>query len=240
VFWKPAFCAHRVWRNSSFYQEVQRSLCDCRDAGFPWTTRLNQILFQVRENCYRMLWNVEDSFWGHKLWVIPKHFSGFPGLRQAELRLMMTNALVNQCPAQRQKWVRECLIIREHHLRTIDEVSMLVGHDQWRNNTWLLHHDNAPAHAALSRRFLTDNNVTVVPHPPYSPDLAPSDFCLFPKLKMKLKGRRFQTEEIQAESQAVLNMLRENDFEECFKNWQRRWDRCQASEGDCFEGDFGP
>jgi len=52
--------------------------------------------------------------------------------------------------------------------------------------------------------------MTVVPHPPYSPDLAPSDFFLFPKLKMKLKGRRFQTlEEIKVESQAVLNTLRE-------------------------------
>jgi len=41
---------------------------------------------------------------------------------------------------------------------------------------------------------------------------------------MKLKGRRFQIlEEIQTESQAVLNTLRENDFQECFKNWQRCW-----------------
>jgi len=47
-------------------------------------------------------------------------------------------------------------------------------------------------------------------------------------------------EEIQAESQAVLNMLRENDFQERFKNWQCRLDRCQASEGDYFEGDAGP
>jgi len=66
--------------------------------------------------------------------------------------------------------------------------------DHWRNNTWLLHHNNAPAHAALlTRRFLTDNNMTVVPHAPYSPDLVPSDFFLFLKLKMKLKGRRIQT-----------------------------------------------
>ena len=71
--------------------------------------------------------------------------------------------------------------------------------NQWRNNTWLLHHDYAPAHAALlTWRFLTDNNMTVVPHPPYSPDHAPRDFFLFPKLKMNLKGRRFQTEKIQA------------------------------------------
>jgi len=58
---------------------------------------------------------------------------------------------------------------------------------------------------------------------------------------MKIKGRRFQTfEEIQAESQAVLNTLRENDFQECFKNWQRCWDRYQASKWDYFEGDAGP
>jgi hypothetical protein len=83
--------------------------------------------------------------------------------------------------------------------------------------------------------------MTVVPHPPSSYDLTPSDFSLFPKLKMKLKGRRFQTlEEIQLESQAVLNTLRENDFQECFKKWQRHWDHCQASEGDYFEGDAGP
>ena len=111
--------------------------------------------------------------------------------------------------------------------------------DQWRNNTWLLHH--VPAHAALlTWPFLTNNNMIVVPHPPYSPDLAPRDF-LFPKVKMKLKGWRFQMlQEIQAESQAILNTLQENDFQECFKNWQRCWDHCQASEGDYFEGDASP
>jgi hypothetical protein len=47
--------------------------------------------------------------------------------------------------------------------------------------------------------------MTVVPHPSYSPDLAPWDFFLFPKIKIKLKGRRFDTvDEIHAESQKVL------------------------------------
>jgi hypothetical protein len=81
----------------------------------------------------------------------------------------------------------------------------------------------------------------VVPHPPYLPELAPSDFFLFPKLKMKLKGRRFhELEEIQAELQSVLNTLQENDLQECLKNLQRHWDRCHASEGDYFEGNAGP
>jgi hypothetical protein len=60
-------------------------------------------------------------------------------------------------------------------------------------------------------------------------------------MNMKLKGRRSQTfEEIQAESRAVLNTLRENDFQKCSKNWQRRWNHCETSEWDYFEGDAGP
>ena len=149
VWWKPAFCTHRVWRYSSFYQEVQRYLCDYQDGGFPWTRRLHQILFQVRENCYRTLWSVEDSFWGTSYGSFPNISVVFPVCTQ--------------------------------------------------------------------RLFLIS------------------------KTENEAYGRRFQTvKETEAESQAVLNTLREYDFQECFKNWQRCWDRCQASEGDYSEGDAGP
>ena len=58
------------------------------------------------------------------------------------------------------------------------------------NNSWILHHDNAPAHTALSvREFLATKQITVLEHPAYSPDLAPSGFFLFPKIKEILKGR---------------------------------------------------
>jgi hypothetical protein len=61
---------------------------------------------------------------------------------------------------------------------------------------WVLHHDNAPVHTALSIcEFLAKKNIPVLPHPPYSPDLAPRDFYLFPKLKLKLKGHHFGTME---------------------------------------------
>jgi hypothetical protein len=50
--------------------------------------------------------------------------------------------------------------------------------------------------------------MAAIPHPPYSPDLAPCDFFLFPKMKLKLKGNRFDTtEKIQAELQRVFNTL---------------------------------
>ena len=68
--------------------------------------------------------------------------------------------------------------------------------EAWTNNTWMLHHDNAPAHASLLIcEFLKKHETTVVPQPPYPPDLAPADFFLFPKLNSSLKGRRFQTVE---------------------------------------------
>jgi hypothetical protein len=73
---------------------------------------------------------------------------------------------------------------------------------------------------------------------PYSPDLALCDFFLFPKMKLKLKGLRFgTTEEIQAESQRVLDTLTENNFQEAFQKWRRRWDRCLHEGGNYFEGD---
>jgi len=74
----------------------------------------------------------------------------------------------------------------------------------------------------------------------YSPDLAPCDFYLFSKMKLQLKGRCFvSTEEIKAELQQVLNTLTSADFNECFKKWQNRWDRCIQAQGDYFEGDGG-
>jgi len=66
----------------------------------------------------------------------------------------------------------------------------------WRSGDWFLLHDNAPAHTSLSvTRCLASLGWTVVPHPPYSPDLAPCDFFLFPTIKKKLKGMRFATVE---------------------------------------------
>jgi hypothetical protein len=81
--------------------------------------------------------------------------------------------------------------------------------------------------------------MAVIPHPLYSPDLAPCDFFLFPKMKLKLKGRRFDTIEIHAESQRVLDTLTEKDFQEAFQKWRRRWDRCLHAGGHYFAGDGG-
>jgi hypothetical protein len=49
---------------------------------------------------------------------------------------------------------------------------------------WMLQHDNAPAHTALSiGEFLAKKDILIFPQPPYSTDLAPYNFYLFPELK---------------------------------------------------------
>jgi len=53
-----------------------------------------------------------------------------------------------------------------------------------------LHHNNVPAHStALVQAFLAKHHITQVCQPPYSLDLVPCHFWLFPKLKLPMKGR---------------------------------------------------
>jgi hypothetical protein len=86
-----------------------------------------------------------------------------------------------------------------------------------------------PAHTSLkTTEFVANNNIVIVPHPPHLPNLDPCDFASYPKLKMKLKGRRFETvSDIQRESQAVLDSFKENDFHGAFEVWEKRWDGSQ-------------
>jgi hypothetical protein len=74
-------------------------------------------------------------------------------------------------------------------------------------------------------------------HPP--PTVLPwYDFFLFPKTKLKLKGRQFDTtEEIQAESQSVFDTLTEQDFQEAFLKWRRWWDQSLHVGGNYFKAD---
>ena len=65
-------------------------------------------------------------------------------------------------------------------------------------------HDNAPAHtSAIVTAFLKKEKVTVLPHPAYSPDLAPCDFFLFPKLKAFLAGRKYQSQQALGSASSV-------------------------------------
>jgi len=106
----------------------------------------------------------------------------------------------------------------------------------WKNQTWMLHHDNALAHASLLIRSYWQN----IRHPLCSihPILRTyPQQTLFSKLKTSLKGRRFQAiAEIQANAIRELRAITKSAFQEAFQQWKKRWERCIASRGDYFEG----
>lgn len=101
----------------------------------------------------------------------------------------------------------------------------------------LLLHDNAPAHrsqqavdAAASCGF------EVLEHPPYSPDLAPSDFHLFPKLKAQIRGKKFDNDDaVFAAVESTLDTLDEDFYSQGFLKLPQRWERCIELHGDYTE-----
>ncbi|GFT67918.1 uncharacterized protein TNCV_2286511 [Trichonephila clavipes] len=87
-------------------------------------------------------------------------------------------------------------------------------------------------------RFLASKNIPVAPQPPYSPDLSPCDFFLFPKLKNHLKGHHFGTlENIQTAVTDQLKGIPISEFHPCYEEWKKPLQRCVASEDSYFEGD---
>ena len=75
--------------------------------------------------------------------------------------------------------------------------------------------------------------INTVPQPPYSPDVAPCDFWLFPKLR----GCRYETiEEMKEAVTEAIDMLTQEDFHGAFQKLLERY-KCIAAEGDYFEGD---
>ena len=81
---------------------------------------------------------------------------------------------------------------------------------------------------------MTKMGIKTVPHPPYSPDLAPCDFWLF----CKLRGCRYETiEELKEAVTKVIDTLQQEDFHGAFRKFLERYNKRIAAEGDYFKGD---
>ena len=76
--------------------------------------------------------------------------------------------------------------------------------------------------------------IKTVTHPPYSPDVAPCDFWLFPKLR----GCRYETsEEMKEAVTKVIDTLTQEDFHWALQKLLERYNKCIAAGVDYFEGD---
>ena len=103
----------------------------------------------------------------------------------------------------------------------------------FKSGQWHFHQDNAPVHNfILVTDYLTKMGIKTVPHPPYSPDLAPCDFCLFLKLKENLRGCRYETiKEMKEAVTKVIDTLTQENFQKLLERY--KW---IAARRDYFEG----
>ncbi len=102
---------------------------------------------------------------------------------------------------------------------------------------YLLHMDNALSHNSdLVQGGLRDFHWSVLEHPPYSPDLSPCDFFLFP-LKKRLRGRKFNnTQLLKQEIDLLLGQISTHQWKACFEDWIVRCKKCLVADGRYFEG----
>ena len=105
-----------------------------------------------------------------------------------------------------------------------------------KSGKWHFRHENAPVHNSIFvPDYLTKMGIKTVPQPPYSPDLASCDFCLFPKLR---GCRRYETIEKMKEAVTkVIDTLTQEDFHGAFQKLLERYNKGIATRGDYFEGD---
>jgi len=97
----------------------------------------------------------------------------------------------------------------------------------------IFHQDNAPAHkSVLAMEKLRDLHYELLEHPPYSPDLTPSELYLFPKLKLFLAGQRFSSnQEAITAVEGYFADLMKNHYRDGIMALEHCWNKCISLKG---------
>ena len=98
-----------------------------------------------------------------------------------------------------------------------------------------MHHDNARVHQTKHIQiFLQEQGVMVMAHPPYSPDLAPSDFWLFGYLKRQLDSYS-DSKSLQQAATKTIRAIPQDEYRKTFNKWIERMQLCIANKSEYFE-----
>ena len=97
-------------------------------------------------------------------------------------------------------------------------------------------HDNASSHKSeVVKSFWASEKVEVLNHPPFSPDLSPCDFFLFPRLKKMLSGNKYTSKN--SLGSAIYQCLQQipKNYLSAFRDWVKRLQKCVSVKGEYFE-----
>ncbi len=108
----------------------------------------------------------------------------------------------------------------------------------WADKSFLLLQDNASPHTSNDAlEFFHNTDQDLWAHPQYSPDLSPCDFWAFPLLKSNIRGHRFQNvEDLKVAVHHTLRAVPLCEFQDCFDNLKKCYERCVEAGGQYFEG----
>ncbi|UYV65289.1 hypothetical protein LAZ67_3003835 [Cordylochernes scorpioides] len=132
---------------------------------------------------------------------------------------LLTQGDLNELGLVNNEFVPEGQIINQNYyidvLRRLREAVRQKPPEKWHQKNSLLHHYNARQNTAVTLQlYLAKHGITLLPQPPYSPELAPNDFLFYPKIK---KGRRFDSiPEMKENTMNSLKSLKDEDFQRCF------------------------
>lgn len=97
--------------------------------------------------------------------------------------------------------------------------------------------DNARSHTAyLTKKKLQELQINVLEHPPYSPDLSPSDFYLFSPMKLAVHGKKYDNaSDIMNDIHEWFNSKNQKFYSKAFELLPTRWEKCVKANGDYFQ-----
>ena len=97
----------------------------------------------------------------------------------------------------------------------------------------LFHQDNAPCHKSMKTMIkLNELSFELLPHPPFTPDLAPSDYWLFADLKKMLQGKRFgYNKAVISEIEAYFESKDESFYKKGIEKLEKCWNECITLDG---------
>ena len=125
----------------------------------------------------------------------------------------------------------------DRYIATVTKLKARISRVRPEKKTFLLQHDNARPHASLkTMEHIVKLGWTVLPHPSYSPDLAPSDFHLFRSMKDGLCGQHFPSNNVVIAAVKQWTTSAGADFyERSMQALVHRWRKCIADGGDYVE-----
>ena len=173
----------------------------------------------------------------HLAWIEHQFLSGIRDSRNAESLWGMMRGVGGVRKSIHQSWLAKGLELGLlcWGFKGVQEEIPREDPALFRSAQWHFLQDNAPVNnSILVKDYLTKMGIKTVSHPPYIPDVAPCDFCLFPKLR----GCRYETiVEMKEAVTKVIDTLTQEDFHGAFQKLLELYNKCIASGGDYFEGD---